>query len=76
MKKTNKGKKRIELNSKELRVNLEQLQKDVAKAYDSMKKLVPDAIKNAEVKPFGGSSHIILPKEFAGKKAVVFVKRD
>ena len=79
----NKGKtgknrkiKRIEISSKELKVNLEQLQKDVARAYDSMKKLVPDAIKNVEVKPFGNASHIILPKEFSGKKAVVFIKKD
>ena len=73
--KTKTSKKRIEISSKELKINLEQLQKDVSKAYDSMKKLVPDAIKNVEVKPFGNASHIILPKEFSGKKAVVFVKK-
>ena len=74
--KKRKSKKRIELSSKELRVNLEQLQKDVAKAYDSMRMMVPHAVKNVEVKPFGSAAHIILPKEFAGKRAVVFIKRD
>ena len=73
--KTKTSKKRIEISSKELKINLEQLQKDVSKAYDSMKKLVPDAIKNVEVKPFGNAAHIILSKEFSGKKAVVFVKK-
>ena len=68
--------KRVEINSKEFKVNLEQLQKDVSRAYDSMKKMVPHAVKNVEVKPFGNASHIILPKEFAGKKAVVFIKKD
>ena len=71
-----KSGKRIEISSKELRVNLEQLQKDVVKAYDSMKMMVPHAVQNVEVKPFGNAAHIILPKEFAGKKAVVFIKRD
>ena len=71
-----KSGKRIEISSKELRVNLEQLQKDVSKAYDSMKMMVPHAVKNVDVKPFGNAAHIILPKEFARKKAVVFIKRD
>ena len=71
-----KSAKRIEINSKELRVNLEQLQKDVSRAYASMKKMVPHAVKNVEVKRFGNASHIILPKEFAGKKASVFIKKD
>lgn len=71
-----KSKKRIELNKKELKVNLEQLQKDVARAYESMRMMLPHAVKNVEIKRFGNASHIILPKEFAGKKAVVFIKRD
>jgi len=78
MKKTRKRKseKRIELSSKEFRVNLEQLQKDVTKVYGSMKRMVPHAVKNVSVKRFGSSAHIILPKEFAGKKAMVFIKRN
>ncbi len=67
--------KRVELNSKELKVNLEQLQKDVKKAYGSMLKLVPESIKDAKVKRFGNASHIILPKEYAGKKAMVIIKK-
>jgi len=80
MKKSKKkvGKKkssRVELNSKEFKVNIEQLQKDVQKAYGSMMKLIPEAVKNVEVKPFGNASHIILPKEYAGKKASVFISK-
>lgn len=67
--------KRIELSSRELRVNLAQLQRDAKKAYDSMMKVVPEAIKNIEVKRFGNASHIILPKAYAGKKATVILKK-
>ena len=67
--------KRIEISKKELKVNLEQLQKDVTKAYDSMRMMIPHAAKNVKIKKFGNASHIILPKEFAGKRAVVFIKR-
>lgn len=70
-----KNNKRVELSSKEIKVNLEQLQKDVKKAYETMKKVLPESIKDAEIKKFGNASHIILPKEYAGKKATVIVKR-
>jgi len=68
-------KERVSMNSKEFKVNLERLQKDVKKAYDSMTKMIPQAVKNVEVKPFGNASHIILPKEYAGKRASVFVNK-
>ena len=71
-----KKKKRIDISSKEIKVNLAQLQKDVKKAYDSMSKILPESIKNCEVKKFGNASHIILPKEYAGKKATVLVKKE
>ena len=74
MEKSKKNEKRIKMNSKEIKVNLEQLQKDVKKAYETMKKVIPDAIKNVEIKKFGNASHIILSKEYAGKKATVIVK--
>ena len=67
--------KRIELNSKELKINLEKLQEDLKKAYNTIKKLLPEAISGKEIKPFGNASHIILPKEYAGKKATVIIKR-
>lgn len=70
-----KAEKRIELNSKELRINLEKLKHDVKDAYESMKKILPEAIKDAEIKRFGNASHIILPKEYAGKRATVIVKK-
>ena len=71
-----KNNRRVELSSKEIKVNLEQLQKDVKKAYETMKKLLPESIKDTEIKKFGNASHIILPKEYAGKKATVIVKKD
>lgn len=76
MVKKKKNNKRIDISSKEIKVNLAQLQKDVKKAYDSMRKILPDAIKDCEIKKFGNAAHIILPKEYAGKKATVLVKRE
>lgn len=70
-----KSNKRIEVSSKELKVNLEKLQDDVKKAYESMKKVLPSAIKDAEVKKFGNAAHIVLPKEYVGKKATVLIKK-
>ena len=75
MAKPRKKVKRVELNSKELRVNLEKLREDVKNAYDTMKKLIPEAIKDIEVKPFGNASHITLPKEYSGKRAIVIIKK-
>lgn len=68
-------KNRVNMNSKEFKVNLEQLQKDVKRAYESMTRMIPQAVKNVEVKPFGNASHIILPKEYAGKRASVFINK-
>ena len=71
-----KTEKRIEINKKEIKVNLEKLQKDVSQAYETMKKILPEAIlKDQEVKSFGNASHIILPKEYIGKKITIIVKR-
>ena len=36
---------------------------------------VPEEILDREIKPFGNASHIILPKEFANKKAKVIIKK-
>ena len=73
--KNKKKDKRIEVSSKEIRVNLEKLQEDVKRAYDTMKKVLPESITNKEIKPFGNASHIILPKEYANKKAIVIIKK-
>lgn len=67
--------RRIEISSKELKINLEKLQQDVKNAYETMKKVLPSAIKDAEVKKFGNASHIVLPKEYVGKKATVLIKK-
>ena len=72
-KKAKKKYGRVDVSSKEIRINLEQLQKDVKNVYENMRKLVPETITNQEIKPFGNSSHIILPKEYANKKATVII---
>jgi len=77
VKKKPKGKrtKRIELTSKELRINLEKLKGDVKGAYETMTKILPESVKDAEIKRFGNASHIILPKNYAGKRATVIIKK-
>ena len=40
-----------------------------------MRGLLPESISERKIKPFGNASHIILPKEHAGKKATVIIKR-
>jgi len=67
--------KRIVLNSKELKINLEKLKWDVKNAYETMTKILPEAIKDADIKRFGNASHIILPKGYSGKRATVIVKK-
>ena len=39
-----------------------------------MKKVVPESVFEKEVKPFGNASHIILPKEYADKRATVIIR--
>jgi len=73
--KTKKNIKRVELSSKEIKINLEKLQEDVKNAYNTMKKILPESITDKEIKPFGNASHIILPKEYAYKKATVIIKK-
>ena len=70
----NKEEKRFELNSKELRIDLDRLQKDVKNAYKSMTKIIPESIKDVEIKKFGNASHIILPKNYSGKRATVIIR--
>jgi len=69
-----KEQKRFELNSRELRIDLDRLQEDVKKAYRSMMKVVPESIRDAEIKRFGNASHIILPKNYSGKRATVIIR--
>lgn len=67
--------KRLEMSKKEIRVNLERLREDVKSAYGTMKKIIPEAVTDKEIKPFGNASHIILPKQYSGKKAIVIIKK-
>ncbi len=74
MRKQNKN-NTIEINNKEIKIDLERLQEDVKNAYKSMQKILPEAVLiDREIKPFGNASHIILPKEYAKKKATVIIK--
>jgi len=66
--------KRIQISKKELRINLEKLQSDVENVYQTLKRMVPESITNKEIRGFGNASHIILPKEYAGKKATVIIR--
>ncbi|MEK6926160.1 MAG: hypothetical protein AABW50_02690 [Nanoarchaeota archaeon] len=67
--------KRVEISSKEVRINLERFQEDMKNAYDRLKKIVPEAVSNKEIRPYGKFSHIILPKKYAHKKATVIIKK-
>lgn len=63
------------LTPEEVKQNLNRLQEGVNEVQDIMNMLLPEAIIESEVKDFGNSSHIILPKEYAKKKAVVIIKK-
>ena len=73
--KNKKSEKRITLTNKEIRINLKKLQDDVKNAYGTMKKLLPEAMTDKKIKRFGNASHIILPREYANKKATVIIKK-
>ncbi len=65
----------IEINSKEMKINLNKFQKEVINAYNTMKDLLPEAIEEAKIKSFGNASHIILPKKYEGKNATIMIKK-
>ncbi len=73
--KKSKKDKRISLTSDELKINLRKLQNDVKTAYGTMKKILPEKMIEKEIMSFGNSAHIVVPKEYAGKKAIVIVKK-
>lgn len=74
-KKSKKNDKRISLTSEELKINLRKLQDDVKTAYGTMKKILPEKIIEKEITSFGNSAHIVVPKEYAKKKAIVIIKK-
>ena len=75
MKKKKDDERRIEVSSKEIKVNLEKLQKDIKTAYETMKKILPEQVIHKKIKPFGNASHITLPKEYSNKNATVIIKK-
>lgn len=66
---------RTELTPEQVREKLQKLQDGVKEAYNVMKTLLPEAIVETDIREFGNSSHIILPKEYAKKKAIVIIKK-
>ena len=72
---TKKEQKRITLTKEEVSLNLKKLQEDVMTAYDTMKKIIPEKVIEKEVTAFGNSAHIVVPKEYAKKKAIVIIKK-
>lgn len=67
--------KRITLNSKEMKINLKKLQEDVKTAYGTMKKILPEKIIEKQITKFGNSAHIVVPKEYAKRKAIIIIKK-
>jgi putative transposon-encoded protein len=51
----------------------EELNKKKAELKESMNKIGIEAVFRKEVKKFGRSAHIILPREFLNKKAVILI---
>ena len=73
--KTKKEIKRIELTPKQVQANIDKLTKGVMETYNIMQTLIPQVIIQKEIKNFGNASHIILPKEYAKKKAIIIIKK-
>jgi len=62
-----------EIDTEKLAKNLNEGIKNI---QEVMKKLeIPEEVTEKEIKPFGNASHIILPKEYANKKAIVIIKK-
>jgi len=54
----------------------DKLQKLMEEINEEMRKFnVPEELLERDIKPFGNASHIILPKEFANKKAKVIINK-
>lgn len=54
----------------------EKIKKLIEELNQEMKELsIPEQVIEREIKPFGNASHIILPKEFEKKKAIIIIKK-
>ena len=57
--------------------NMEDIQRfltELSKNLDLLSSLMPNVV-DTEVKTFGNSGHIVLPKEYVGRKAKVIIKK-
>lgn len=70
-------KTKIEINGKiDLNKLTESLVENLKNIQTTMKELdVPEEVLERDIKQFGNASHIILPKEYANKKAKVIIKK-
>jgi putative transposon-encoded protein len=73
---TKKSTRIVEYPQEQIEENLELLSKSIKSIEEIMKILnVPQQILERPITEFGNSSHIILPKEYAGKTAKVIIKK-
>lgn len=70
-------KTKIEINGKiDLNKLTESLVSNLNNIQVVMRELsIPQEVLEKEIKTFGNASHIILPKEYADKKAIVIIKK-
>jgi putative transposon-encoded protein len=55
---------------------VEKIKQLLAELQDEMDSLnIPDEILEKEITEFGNSAHIILPKDYAKKSAIIIVKK-
>lgn len=56
--------------------NLEKIKGCLKTVEDLMKQLnYPEKIIEKEIKPFGNSCHMVLPKKYQNKKASIIIKK-
>ena len=70
----------IKKEMNKVKLTPEQIKKNIRKVISNIReveeivKLFPN-IKEREIKTFGNASHIVLPKEYTNKKAIVIIKK-
>ena len=74
MQKTNNNK--IKTNHLKIEINLNKLTKGMKMVEEVMKNFeFPDEVLEKIIQPFSNSSHIVLPKKYSKKKAIVIIKK-
>lgn len=75
--KKTKNQRRVEKATEKLAVNTIEMISDLMGDLNKQlkKSQVPEDILERKVKSFGNASHIILPKEYEEKKAIIIIKK-